>query len=582
MILQALTKYYNSLHDEGKAPDYGFAYEKPSYLISIDVFGKLINITTLKEDRMINKKTVKTAPQREVPMPVVRSSNVNPQFLYDKSAYFFGASQKSATKRDKKCFAESKSHHHKVLDGCDSPVAKAILSFFDNWEYDAEHEAILRCPEVIGEDFLIFDVMDYGIAHENESVRKAWEVYLMKESSQNHMTCLVTGEKAPIARIHMKAKGIRGTNPAGANLVSFKAPSTHSFGKQQGFIAPVSEQVNFAYNTAFNLLLKNDDSHCLIGTDTVVYWTEDLGNGTAQMLNFCLNPPNKREEKDRLIGHLERITKGFPVDNVNLKASCHIIALSGNEGRFSIRYHLRDSLGFFLQNISEHYQRLEITKADFEPDILTPQALLEETVNPNTRNKEPSPLLGGAVMRAILNNTPYPDALFKATLLRIRAVQDNRDKNIYKITRGRVAIVKACMLKMNLPQEDKEVLTIMLNQESNNKAYVLGRLFSVLENIQEQANPGINATIKDRFFNAAGTTPLTVFPNLMRLSNHHLNKISNEGAVVNLNKSLSDLLGRLDVENNPFPAHLDIREQGLFLLGYYHQTQYRFTKKEDK
>ncbi len=185
-------------------------------------------------------------------------------------------------------------------------------------------------------------------------------------------------------------------------------------------------------------------------------------------------------------------------------------------------------------------------------------------------------------MRAILNNTPYPDALFKATLLRIRAVQDNRDKNIYKITRGRVAIVKACMLKMNLPQEDKEVLTIMLNQESNNKAYVLGRLFSVLENIQEQANPGINATIKDRFFNAAGTTPLTVFPNLMRLSNHHLNKISNEGAVVNLNKSLSDLLGRLDVENNPFPAHLDIREQGLFLLGYYHQTQYRFTKKEDK
>ena len=115
-----------------------------------------------------------------------------------------------------------------------------------------------------------------------------------------------------------------------------------------------------------------------------------------------------------------------------------------------------------------------------------------------------------------------------------------------------------------------------LNPESNNIPYTLGRLFSVLETVQSSANPGINTTIKDRYFNAASATPAHVFPTLVNLAQKHMKKLDGRLAVY-YDRQLAELLGKLE---ESYPNHLSIPQQGAFQLGYYHQTQARYTGKK--
>lgn len=582
MILQSLTDLYEALAAKEKVPRYGYAKGKVAFLMSIDEKGELMYITPLTE-QITQGKTTKYIDQiREIPLPFVRSSGICPQFLCDSSAYLLGLANNGKEKRLKDCFDACKTFHNNVLQGCASPVARAVLQFFNHWSRDLNHQALTNCPEILNTGFIIIEVLNHGVAHEDVEIRKAWLHYLNSAQSQTMMPCLVTGQVSPIAQIHLKIKGVAGAQSSGANLVSFNAPCTESYGKESGLIAPVSEYGNFAYTTALNHLLSQSTSRCQIGEDTVVFWTKGDDEVATEAINCFLNPQNKHEEEEKLEGLMRSISKGLPIQDVDLSTPCFILGLSPNAARVSIRYFLRDTLGHFLSNITAHYKRLEIVKHKDAKKYLSPTALLRETANPNARTVTVSPLLGGTVMRAILSDTPYPDALFKATMLRIRALQDNADKGIYKITSGRAAILKACFLKMNLPQHDKEVLTVMLNKDSDNKAYVLGRLFSILEDIQQKANPETKSTIKDRFFNAASSSPLITFPNLLRLSQHHQKKITSEGMRINFQKDLGEVMDKLQVDNEPFPPRLSIKEQGLFILGYYHQTQYRYTKKEDR
>lgn len=206
--------------------------------------------------------------------------------------------------------------------------------------------------------------------------------------------------------------------------------------------------------------------------------------------------------------------------------------------------------------------------------------MLQETVNMKSRDKKPVVSLPGAVYRAMLSGGRYPALLYEAVLGRIRAVQDDKDSHTYKITRGRAAIIKAYLLRnTNLPKEE---ITMALKEDSSNVAYTLGREFAVLEDIQRKANPDINATIKDRYFNSACATPASIFPILFRLKNSHIRKIKNEGAVISFEKQLTELQGKLDVTNGQTgacPRRLTLEEQGMFILGYYHQTQKIFEKK---
>ena len=235
-----------------------------------------------------------------------------------------------------------------------------------------------------------------------------------------------------------------------------------------------------------------------------------------------------------------------------------------------MRLFLRNSFGSFLQNVQAHYERLAIVKPNYDQrEHISLNKLLEETVNPNAKDKNPSPNLAGETLRAILSNTQYPATILNNVNLRIRAEK--------KITPGKAAIIKAYYLKNNHKDVPKEVLTEMLNPNSNNVPYVLGRLFSVLEDIQAKANPGLNTTLKDKYFNSASATPIHIFPILLNLAQKHLAKLEANWQIY-YNKQLGELLDKLADE---FPVNLNLQQQGSFQLGYYHQTQARYQKKEE-
>lgn len=166
-------------------------------------------------------------------------------------------------------------------------------------------------------------------------------------------------------------------------------------------------------------------------------------------------------------------------------------------------------------------------------------------------------------------NTSYPATLLYGVNLRIRAE--------HTVTRGRAAILKAYYLKNPHTDVPKEVLTVSLNPDSTNVPYTLGRLFSVLEQVQASANPGINTTIKDRYFNSASATPSHVFPTLINLAQKHLKKLP-DAHRIHLEKQISQLMSML---GESYPTSLNLPQQGSFQLGYYHQTQARYTKKEE-
>ena len=368
----------------------------------------------------------------------------------------------------------------------------------------------------------------------------------------------------------------------------------------QCYNAPVSEHAAFAYTTALNQLIA-DEKHCkVIGNTTVVYWAADGEEAYQDLLHSAVFEDDDAIDDETLDALFSHIQNGMPFDfhgvPIHPDTPFYILGLSPNAARLSVRFFLQDTFGHFIDHVRRHYERLEIVMPQRHRAYLPLWRLLGETVNKKSKDKAASPLLAGAVMRSILSDTPYPQALYNSVMLRVKADQDDKDKHIYKISAEKAAIIKACLLK-NFPKGEE--VTVALNEESTNTAYVLGRLFSVLEQIQEKAHEkdngrgkvpdseknrkGINSTIKDRFFNSAAATPGWVFPILLKMANHHLRKLNDrKGLKIELEKMVTELEGKIEMNGQPIPARMNLNDQGLFILGYYHQTQKRYAKKEEK
>lgn len=389
---------------------------------------------------------------------------------------------------------------------------------------------------------------------------------------------MVTGNSAPIARIHNSVKGIYASAlaPNGWTLVGFDkgSPAFSSYGKEQGYNAPTSQYAAFAYTAALNHLLADRERVCRIGDATVVFWAKSGETDYSDFFMDSLFDQERNYEPEELQAMMASLSKGEAVtydqNQLDPNMQFYVLGLSPNAARLSVRFFLQNSFGELVANAKAHQERLEIVRPSFDKFVTMPLwALLRETVNENSRDKAPAPNLAGEVLRSILNNTPYPATLLQGVQLRIRAER--------RVTRGRAAIIKAYYLKKPHPEVPEEVLTVALNRESNNVPYTLGRLFSVLEAIQEAANPGINATIQDRYFNSASSTPARVFPTLLNLSQKHLKKLSG-GLRITYERQVTELLGKLP---ESFPAQFSLPQQGSFQLGYYHQTQARYEKREE-
>ena len=573
MILQALTRYYEDLLAQGKIDAPGWAPAKISYALYLDENGELIQVVPTMEEVPKGKKTVLQPQVMALPAAVKRTVGIAANFLWDNSSYLLGIDQKGKPERSRECFDAAAKLHHKVLDGVDSPVAHAILAFFDTWkpENAAEHPALAgQLNEITAGGNLLFRV-DETYPQKDTAICEAWQRY--RESSTAdaiRMQCLVTGGEDEITAVHPSVKGVRDAQSSGAALVSFNAPAFCSYGHEQNFNAPVGKYAAFAYTAALNHLLADKENVQTIGDTTVICWAEGAEDIYQTFGVAALFGGGKAGlSDDDLRAALKRLANGLPCDDLGIDPNrpFYILGLAPNAARLSVRFFLRDSFGALMKNINDHYERMEIAGAKYP--TLTLWGLLSATVR-DPKKQVPSPILSGATARAIFSGGRYPASLLESTMLRIRAERN--------ITWGRAAIIKAYYLKN--PHEDcpKEVLTVSLNEASTDTAYTLGRLFSVYEAVQQSANPGINATIKDKYFNSAAAMPASIFPVLNNLYQKHLRKLE-AGQRVYYDKQIMALKGIL---GESYPARMTLAQQGAFDLGYYHQTQKRFTKKEEE
>lgn len=582
MILQALTRYYEDLLAQGKIDAPGWAPAKISFALYLDETGELTQVVPMSEEVTIGRKTVIQPCLISLPVGAEKTSNSHlmSNFLWEDSGHFLGIDQKGNAQRGKVAFSSASKLHHTILDGVDSPIARAILSFFDTWkpECAVEHPALVSQIEDITTGGNLLFRVEGRYPQEDTAIQKAWQQYWEKAGEKAvWMQCLVTGKyHQEIARTHHKIKGSPkyGFQTMGNSLVSFNNDSELSYGHEQNFNAPVGKYAAFAYTAALNHLLADKENVQTIGDTTVICWAEGAEDIYQTFGVAALFDGGKAGlSDDDLRAALKRLANGLPCDDLGIDPNrpFYILGLAPNAARLSVRFFLRDSFGALMKNVNDHYERMEIVRPAYEKFTYLPLwALLRETVNLNSRDKVPSPSMAGATARAIFSGGRYPASLLETTMLRIRAERH--------ITWGRAAIIKAYYLKN--PHEDcpKEVLTVSLNEASTDTAYTLGRLFSVYEAVQQTANPGINATIKDKYFNSAAAMPASIFPVLNNLYQKHLRKLEG-GQRVYYDKQVMALKGIL---GESYPARMTLAQQGAFDLGYYHQTQKRFTKKEEE
>lgn len=599
-MLGALVDYYEYLleHHPEKISPPGWGTTRITAFLEIDRNGDLVGVIPAEEDR---------GTPRRVPKQVERSSGVAANLLCDTSSYLLGIDAKGKPERAMKCFEAAKELHCEELDSAQGPFAQAVRSFFEKWD-PARAEAH---PVVQGNREFLLNGRNLAFALEGEEVLKNEDIerfvneHAVDSNDAPLATCLISGEKKPIARLHPKIKGVPGAQSSGAVLVGFNAPSFTSYGhdNDQGLNAPIGEYEAFAYTTALNHLLADPAHHIRIGDTTIVYWALRDDDECARDFSITIAPgsslqlfgsseddadSNERESSEdpdhMLDAIMESVRRGKKVGSAKVDAPFFVLGLSPNAARISVRFFLASTFGEMISNLDRHYERLQIARSPFDKRYLSPKRLVWETENPNAKRGTASDMLAGALMRAILTNGDYPTALYQRALMRMRATQNNEDRHTKKVDYGRAAIIRAFLIK-NCGY-DKEDLTVDLNTDRRSVPYALGRLFAVLERVQEEAarvdGRTLNSTIVDRYFNSACATPGIVFPVIEKLSIAHLAKLRKNGRSGYFSKLIGKLNEIIDEEEIHLPKRLTIEEQGDFITGYWCQRQAFFNSKEEQ
>lgn len=576
MILQALSALYDALAAKGTLEQPGWSPVKVSWGLEIDRDGTLKYLLPLQVEVERGKKKVFVAQVMNLPEPVKRTVGIEPNYLCDNSSYVLGVDHKGKPERALRCFEAFREKHREMLAKTDHPAAQALVSFLNRWkpEEAQTHPLLAEQMEEICKGGNIIFLFEGQKLHEIQALREIWQAHFTDTTDAEIMQCLVTGKRLPVQVLHPAIKGVQGAQSSGASLISFNSSSLESYGcvDAQGRNAPVSTQAAFAYGAVLNYLIAEPKHHLRMGDTTVVFWAEAGEDAYSDFMSDLFDNSTLKDET--IMDALTLVARGKNAywNGMALHAEnpFYILGLAPNAARLSVRFFLRGTFGDLMKNVERHQKDLEIVKPVFDHwNDLSVWWLLNETVNQKAQDKQPKPQLAGDLARAIWQGTPYPATLFEQTQMRIRAERE--------VTRGRASIIKAYLLRQN-SFEHKEVLTVKLNEEATYTPYLLGRLFAVLEDLQKEANPGINATIRDRYFSSASATPAVVFPTLIRLAQAHLKKVDEKWERM-FDAQIGQILAKMDEE---YPSRLNLQEQGVFQLGYYHQTQKRYAKKEDK
>jgi CRISPR-associated protein Csd1 len=579
MILHALKDYYDRVSVSGPdLPLFGFARQKVPFCLLINEDGTPANPPVID----LRDHEGKSPRRREliVPQPIKRSgTGYAPNFLWDNTGYVLGADTKGDPKRAAQSHESFKNFHSKMGENISDKGMKAVLGFLGKWN-PVNASSLPYWEELAGQNVVFRLTEDQCYVHEREIPRAAWLRQCSEKEAKVEGMCLVTGQVGPVARLHPDIKGVFGAQAKGAALVSFNLDAFKSYAKDQNFNAPVGEEAAFAYTTALNWLLRDgSDQKIRIGDTSIVFWTEKRTMAES-LLSAILNL-NMRDEGEvsqdrtpttRLRAILEAARDGRIQDAVEEPdVPFYILGLAPNASRLSVRFWHVSTVGKIVENVGKHLREIAIAKSyPGEPEYPPLWQIVRETA-PQGKSENISPLLAGGIVRAVLSGWNYPANLLPAILMRIRA-----DHNVNRLRAG---LIKAFLMRNSQLTE----VDVSLDKFNKDTGYLLGRLFAILERAQDRANPAISSTIRDKYFGSAAATPQNVFPILFRLGQQHLGKLRRDNEKKRfagwLDRLIEEIVHILPAQN--FPAFLDSRSQGLFVIGYYHQRQDFFSGKTD-
>ncbi|HPD31082.1 MAG TPA: type I-C CRISPR-associated protein Cas8c/Csd1 [Phycisphaerae bacterium] len=571
MILHALKEYYDrkAADPASRMAAPGWEWKEIPYVVVLAHDGRPVAVECTWEGTGEERR----AKAFLLPQSVKRSSGIKSNLFWDNPEYALGVVLKGKPNRVKEQHAAFRKAISS-LNLSDDEGVRALEAFLDRSnkketlaEFGESWEELLQSGLNV-----TFRLAGDALPIANRPVvRRAIDALADSEIGAKAV-CLVTGEYAPIERLHASIKGVWGANTRGGDIVSFNRDAFESFGKKQGSNAPVSKNVAFAYTTALNHLLRKDSSQRVqVGDASTVFWASRDCRFESEVAAFFGEPP--KDDPDRGVRAVEDLLRsvntGAYVES-DKETRFYVLGLAPNAARIAIRFWHVGTVPEMAQRFAQHFRDLRLVHGPKDKDTLSLFRLLVATAVQGKAENIP-PNLAGDTIRAILEGLPYPATLLEAAVRRARAE--------HEISYARAALIKASInrqTRFHNPHIEEE-LKMALDPENSSVGYRLGRLFATLEKIQQDANPGINATIRDRFYGAASSTPIAVFGNLMRLKNHHLSKLP-EGLRIVRERLIGEIMSGIA----DFPAHLPLADQGRFAIGYYHQMQDFYTKRTDK
>ncbi len=585
MLIQALCDYYDILaKDEEILPD-GYSKVNIHYLVCLTAEGKIdqivayqVKVVSKSANGKIKEKwlpKVEEMPQR------TEKPGIDSNIIEHRPLYIFGLNlDKGTLTPDDRTGKARKSHEAFVtanlefLEGIDSPVVNAYRNFLKTWEpeKETENKQLLSLEKDYGKSGFAFCLTGYPdkLLHKDTQVIQRWEQLYFSGSSDKVVgyvsQCAVTGEKGEIARIHSKIKGVYGGLATGSVLIGFNNPSENSYGNEQSYNSNISQQAMKKYTEALNYLLSGNKHKLLLDDVTIVFWASDTGEVCEDLFTALLCGQSDKITAEKTEGMLRALWKDGMQGNITVArlqfpelfdpdVDFFMLGLKPNSSRLSVKFLYRKKFADILWNIARFQKDMQISE-EIKPVSFS--RLKEELRIPKSTSDKVNPALMAKVFEAAVYGKLFPVSLLETT---VRRVKTDRDKDINRIRAG---MIKACINR----NSGKEEIGVALDKENNGQAYLCGRLFAVLENLQrEAASSKLNRTIKDAYFASAASKPALVFPKLMKLAQYHLNKVKRP---VFYNKLLGEIMDQL---NGEFPESLLLQDQGRFVIGYYQQYQ---------
>lgn len=571
MILQALYEYYQrkAADPESNIAPEGFEWKEIPFVIVIDKEGNFVGLEDTREGDGKKKK----AKPFLVPAAEKKTVGVKANLLWDNIEYALGANPRKRDDINNRKNAFLNRLQETFTDETTASLVAPLIVFLQNdrvtqiTDKEANNELWKEIFE--NNSNVIFRVL----GSQDATLCDTMKPYLLKNNNlEDGGICLISGLRAPIARLNVSIKGVRGTQTQGAALVSFNLKAFESYGKTQNYNAPMGEPAAFAYTTVLNMLLGKDSKNKVqAGDATTVFWAQKPTVFEDIFPSFFAFPP--KDDPDTDVRAVKALYDGVFTGHTGSDSQTrfYVLGLAPNAARISVRFWHEGVVQDFAEKIRQHFDDLNIIRSPKDTGRYALFWILSAMALENKADNVP-PNLSGQIVQAVLTGSLYPTTMLQQTIRRVRATRD--------VTRMQAGILKAYLNRYYRIHSTKEKeITVALDTANNNPGYRLGRLFAVLEKIQEEANPGLNATIRDRFYGAASSSPVTVFPQLLKLKNHHLAKLENVGRKINFERMLTEIFDGIGSE---MPSHLAMEDQSRFAIGYYHQRQALFTSSSEQ